>query len=207
MNDSRNHQDADQPAPGARVVDAAGRPASVTAIREAQGEPQAMLELDDGTQLLVPVGLLARQPDGGYRLPLDFETSTASDGAQLRVPVVEERLQVGKHWIDTGHGIRLHKRIVEREQEVDQPLLRDELRIERVPVGQVVAGDPPQTRYEGDTLVVPVLEEVLVVQKQLLLKEEVRIHRERREVRAPQTVSLKTEQVTAERFGKDGGHE
>jgi hypothetical protein len=45
-----------------------------------------------------------------------------------------------------------------------------------------------------------VLEEVLVVQKQLLLKEEVRITRLRRPVHAPQSVTLKSEQVTEERF-------
>jgi stress response protein YsnF len=80
-------------------------------------------------------------------------------------------------------------------------LLRDQLAVEHVPVGRVVAeSDMPQMRYEGDTLVVPVFEEVLVVQKQLLLKEEVRITRHRTEVRIPETVLLRSEQVTAERF-------
>jgi hypothetical protein len=39
-----------------------------------------------------------------------------------------------------------------------------------------------------------------VVQKQLLLKEEVRITRLRHPVHAPQSVTLKSEQVTVERF-------
>jgi stress response protein YsnF len=70
-----------------------------------------------------------------------------------------------------------------------------------VAVGRVIAEtDAPQTRYEGETLVVPVLEEVLVVQKQLLLKEEIRITRHRKPVRMPQNVLLRSEQVTVERF-------
>jgi stress response protein YsnF len=48
--------------------------------------------------------------------------------------------------------------------------------------------------------VVPVLEEVLVVQKQLRLKEEVRITRHRREAHAPQTIVLRSEEVEVERF-------
>jgi stress response protein YsnF len=41
---------------------------------------------------------------------------------------------------------------------------------------------------------------VLVVQKQLLLKEEVRITRRRHEVREPQRVALRSEHVEVERF-------
>jgi len=86
---------------------------------------------------------------------------------------------------------------------LDQPLRRDELVIEHVPIGRVIdEADVPQARYEGDTMIVPVLEEVLVVQKQLLLKEEVRITRHQREERAPRSVLLRAEQVDVERFDK-----
>src|SRR5690606_31687528 len=56
-------------------------------------------------------------------------------------------------------------------------------------------------RYEGDTMIVPVLEEVLVMQKRLLLEEEVRITRRRSEHRAPQRVMLREEHAEVERFG------
>ncbi|GAB3542725.1 hypothetical protein GCM10027343_15130 [Noviherbaspirillum agri] len=113
---------------------------------------------------------------------------------------------MGKRTVDTGRGVRIHKTVSERQQVVDEPLLREELVVEHVPVGRVVADtDPPQTRYEGNTLVVPVLEEVLVVQKQLLLKEELRITRQQHREATPRTVSLRAEEVTLERFdeGKD----
>lgn len=188
----------------ARVIDAAGHPASVVSIRHADGETQAEIRLADGTRVRIPAALLAPQPDGNYRLPFTFGAAggTPEPGnPQMRFPVVEETLQVGTRAVDTGRGVRLHKTVTEHEQQVDLPLLRDELRIEHVAIGQVVAESaPPRTRYEGDTLVVPVLEEVLVVQKQLLLKEEVRITRLRHTVRAPQNVALKSEQVTVERF-------
>ncbi|WP_460839515.1 YsnF/AvaK domain-containing protein [Noviherbaspirillum agri] len=193
---------------GARVVDAQGHQASVVSIQQIPDEPDAhaWVRLDDGAQVLVPVGLLAPDAEGAYRLPFSIDSSTVQRPVQMTFPVMEEELQVGKRTVDTGRGVRIHKTVSERQQVVDEPLLREELVVEHVPVGRVVADtDPPQTRYEGNTLVVPVLEEVLVVQKQLLLKEELRITRQQHREATPRTVSLRAEEVTLERFdeGKD----
>ncbi|OWW22753.1 hypothetical protein AYR66_08685 [Noviherbaspirillum denitrificans] len=120
---------------------------------------------------------------------------------QMSFPVMEEDVRVGKRVIDTGRGVRIHKTVAEREQVLDEALMQDRLEVEHVQVGTVVSeADAPQMRYEGDTLVVPVLEEVLVVQKQLLLKEEVRITRHREQVSRPEKVVLRSEQVQVERF-------
>jgi uncharacterized protein (TIGR02271 family) len=121
------------------------------------------------------------------------------------IPVLQEELQVDKRVVETGKGVRIRKTVSEREQIVDQLLLRDELVIEHVPVGQIVTAAPlPATRYDGDTLVVPILEEVLVIEKQIRLKEEIRITRHRHQVHAPQSVVLKTEQVSVEHFDEGG---
>ncbi|KRB94293.1 hypothetical protein ASE07_00955 [Noviherbaspirillum sp. Root189] len=115
--------------------------------------------------------------------------------------MMEEELHVDKRTVDTGRGVRIHKTVSQREQTIDQPLMHDELLVEHVTVGRVIAEEtPPQMRYEGDTLIVPVLEEVLVVKKQLMLKEEVHIRRQQRSVTDPQRVILRSEQVTVERF-------
>jgi stress response protein YsnF len=119
----------------------------------------------------------------------------------LRIPVVEEQLTVGTRVIETGRGVRIHKTISEQPVVIDERLVRDEMAIERVPVDRIVAfEDKPATRYEGDTLIVPVFEEVLVVERRLRIKEELRITRIRHEERYQDTVSLKAEQVEVERF-------
>jgi uncharacterized protein (TIGR02271 family) len=119
----------------------------------------------------------------------------------LRIPVVEEQLTVGTRAVETGRGVRIHKTISEQPVVIDERLVRDEMAIERVPVDQIVAlEDKPVTRYEGDTLVVPVFEEVLVVERRLRIKEELRITRIRHEERYQDTVSLKAERVEVERF-------
>jgi stress response protein YsnF len=68
-----------------------------------------------------------------------------------------------------------------------------------VPVNTVVAEAVPP-REEGDTLIVPIFEEVLVTEKRLLLREEVHIVRRRVEVRAPQTITLRKENVDVHRI-------
>lgn len=189
-----------------RVIDTAGHEALIIATQDSENGMQAWIRMAGGAQVLVPVRLLVQQSEGVYRLPLAFNIPAAGQPTQMSFPLMEEELHVAKRVVDTGRGVRINKTVTEREQLVDPPLLRDELEVTHVAVGRVIAEtDAPQTRYEGETLVVPVLEEVLVVQKQLLLKEEIRITRHRKPVRMPQNVLLRSEQVTVERF--DETHE
>lgn len=192
---------------GARVTDAGGRQASIVSVEQPDGmrEAHAWLRIDGGAQLLVPVSLLMRDSEGGYRLPLAFAPATAERPLQMTLPVMEEQLQVDKREVDTGRGVRLHKTVSEEEKRIEQSLLREQIEVERVPVGRVLAeSELPQARYEGDTLVVPVLEEVLVVQKQVVLKEEVRITRRRHQETVPRSERVRVEHVTVERFGDEG---
>jgi len=67
-----------------------------------------------------------------------------------------------------------------------------------VPVNRVVEG-PVAVRYEGDTLIVPLFEEVVVVQKQLVLKEEVHLMKKQSEAREPKHVTVRSEEAHVER--------
>src|SRR5262249_13245589 len=62
------------------------------------------------------------------------------------------------------------------EEQVEYDLAREEVQVERVPIGQFVA-EAPAVREEGDAVIIPVVEEVLVVERRLLLKEEIRVYR------------------------------
>jgi len=116
----------------------------------------------------------------------------------LVVPVLEEHLQVGKRRVEGG-GVRVSTVVHEREVVVDQPLHREEVDVERVPIGRVV-DQPTAPRQEGDVLIIPLYEEVLLVEKRLMLKEEVRISRRQFEAREPQRVVLRTEEARVERL-------
>lgn len=124
----------------------------------------------------------------------------------IRVPVHQEEAWIEKRSVDTGRGVRIHKTVAEHPVRIDERLLRDAVEVSHVPVDRIVPLDQaPATRYEGDTLVVPILEEVLVVERRLRIKEELRITRTRREEHHAETVLLKSEQVSVERFDEHGG--
>jgi len=124
---------------------------------------------------------------------------------QLRVPVIAEELAVGTRVVDTGRGVRIHKSVVEQPVTIDERLVREEVEVRHVPVDRIVAPDEaPANRYEGDTLIVPILEEVLVVERRVRIKEELHITRIRREEHHQESVVLKAEQVSVERFDESG---
>jgi uncharacterized protein (TIGR02271 family) len=167
---------------------------------------QVPVSLEGGRQVWVPVHLLIREAEGRYAVPMALAELERRVGAEpgeppLVLPVLVEELDVQTRRMETGR-VRITKVIHEREALVDEPLLREEVVIERVPVNRVVEGPIP-VRYEGDTMIVSVLEEVLVVETRLRLTEELRITTRRTETHRPVTVTLRREDVTIERVGRE----
>jgi len=115
------------------------------------------------------------------------------------IPVLQEELDVHTERVETHSGVRVEKHVQRHEEIVDEPLAREEVEVERVAINQPV-DQPVAVRYEGDTMIVPVLEEVLVVEKRLMLKEEIRITRRKAEYRAPQRVTLRRERADVQRI-------
>ena len=115
------------------------------------------------------------------------------------IPVIEEELDVGTRRVETGAGVRIEKTVESREECVDEPLTKEEVEVVRIAVNRQVEA-PVAVRYEGDTMIVPILEEVLFVEKRLVLKEEIRITRRRRDVHAPQRVVLRREHAIVGRI-------
>ena len=169
---------------------------------------EVLVQLDDGRQVMVPFGILSPQADGSYVLDLgsaELEHRSGAGGAvgeqPIVVPVMVEELDVHTRRLETGR-VRINKVVHEREELVDEPLLREEVSIERVPVNRVVEETIP-VRYEGDTLIVSLLEEVLVVEKRLLLKEELRITKRQVETHEPVRVRLRREEATIDHIEID----
>jgi uncharacterized protein (TIGR02271 family) len=126
------------------------------------------------------------------------------DDETLRIPAVQEALSVGRRTVETGR-VRIRKEIATRTVQVEAPLVQERVVIERVPIDREVDRDaPPAVREENGVLVVPVLEEVLVVERRLVLKEELRVTRLREESRVVQDVALAEERVIVERVDPEG---
>ena len=163
---------------------------------------EVLVSLESGQQVLVPLQMLIREEEGRYAVPMALAELERRAGADPRkpplvLPVLAEVLDVQTRRVETGR-VRIHKTVQAREVLVDEPLLREEVILERVPVNRVVEGPIP-VRYEGDTMFISLLEEVLVVETRLLLKEEVHMTTRRTETHTPARVTLRHEDVTIER--------
>lgn len=174
--------------------------------------------LGDGTRILLRTGALVAEA-GTARVNLsrrEVEHARAARssreagaggakqegaGGGMIIPILEERVRVDTERVETG-GVRVVKRVHTEEHEVEQPVSRQQVRVERVASGQPVAdpANPPQARQEGETLIIPLLEEVLVVEKRLVVREELRITRDTEQATARQTVPLRKEQAQVERL-------
>src|ERR1700712_215520 len=98
--------------------------------------------------------------------------------AELHVlPLLSEELSVSRRIVETG-VVKVSTVTHGREVLVDEPVVHERVEVERVAVGRFV-DTFPDVREEGDTTIIPVVEEVIVVEKRLVLKEEVHLRRVR----------------------------
>lgn len=172
-----------------RVITNGDRPAMV------------VVRFEDGAELAVAPEMLAADADGSYRLLLAGSQLAIED--DVVIPVVVEEAVVGAKQITRG-VVRVHKRVATQEQVIDAALSAEEVVVERLPINALVEGEPPKFREENGTIIIPVLEEVLVVETRLLLREEVRLTKRMTTSNVPQTVVLRQEVVEIERIEGDG---
>lgn len=178
---------------------------------------------DRGPALMLPVALLEQRANGTFHLPLTrsaaaahsleisqgriSESAAANDLTknghdQIVVPVIEEMIEIRKQMVDTAN-VRIIKTVHEHEETIGEPLKRETVEVTRVPIDRAVDAAVP-AREEGNTLIIPIYEERLVVQKQLYLKEELHVTRQESIDRsAQQTVTLRREEVAIERQNLD----
>jgi uncharacterized protein (TIGR02271 family) len=113
------------------------------------------------------------------------------------IPLVEEKLSIEKRTAETGR-VRVRTRVGEKLERVSGDLEHDDVSVERVAINREVT-EAPQTREENGVLIIPVLEEIIVVEKRLLLKEEIHVRRERKRERVEQAVRVRHMEVDVER--------
>ena len=114
------------------------------------------------------------------------------------VPLLEERLEVKKRRVTTGKvRVVTHTETVE---EVARAVLDgEEADVQTIELDQPVVGPAPRVRMEDDVIIVPILEEILVVEKRLVLKREIRMAQRRTSETVEIPVSLRKQRVKVER--------
>ena len=113
------------------------------------------------------------------------------------IPLTQEELSVTTRKVETGR-VRVTTRTLEHTDYARAELFQEAIHVEHVPVGREV-DVAPAIREEGDTIVIPIVEEIMVVEKRLVLREEVRITRARSVEGFEQPVQLRKMVADVER--------
>lgn len=170
-------------------------PNGVPAVVEAADAERIVVRLSNGTAVHLPAGLAIRLDDGSYRSEVSF-AALGTDRQTLAE--VEEHIDVRTVVRETG---RVQARTVTETEEVpvDADGWRETVDIERRPLNRPVDA-VASVRVEDDVTIIPVYEEVLVVHKQLVLREEVHLTTRRDRVSGPECVTIRRQRVEVERL-------
>lgn len=133
----------------------------------------------------------------GSRERSAIATDAAGENREQVIPLVEEQLVVGKTEVETGR-VKVRRETEEYVQTVNVPLTDVRWEVEHVPVDQRVDAQP-EMRQVGDTIIFPLVEERLVVTRELWLREEVHVRRIKSTVEKSADFSLKRDVLVEER--------
>jgi uncharacterized protein (TIGR02271 family) len=138
----------------------------------------------------------------------DTNAGTEPEAHQtLKIPVIEERLVTGTERVETGR-VQISKKVTEEEAFYEGIITSEEVEVERKEMNRYVDSVPEAVRQEGDVTIISVLKEVLVVEKKMMLVEEIHIKKRRSEINKTFTETLRKEEVTISRSasGTDFDH-
>jgi uncharacterized protein (TIGR02271 family) len=112
-----------------------------------------------------------------------------------RIQRSEEELAAGVRQREAG-SVNVNKSVRTETETVRVPKMREQVDVERVPVGREVE-DPEaaQTAFGEEEVVVPVYEEEVVVSTRVVLKEEVRLRKDVVEEEEVVEVDLRKEEI------------
>jgi uncharacterized protein (TIGR02271 family) len=120
-------------------------------------------------------------------------TDKDPEARQIALPLYEEAVTVSKRVVPKNR-VRVSTVTHQRRQLVDELLQRENVEVSRISIGRPIEA-VPAVREEDDTIIVPVVEEVLTLQRTLILKEEVRIRKVRTEERYQEIVTLRSQEA------------
>jgi hypothetical protein len=130
----------------------------------------------------------------------EFNTVKLSNGTDLTVPSAAlEPQQDGSFFLRDGPtttGAQAEGGAAEDQTTIDPSVFKEDVEVQRVPVNRVLDA-PAEPRVEDGVTIIPVMEERLKVEKQLFLREEIRIVKKRTSMRDPRLVALAKELADA----------
>ncbi len=135
--------------------------------------------------------------------PIDVTDEPQTIDGQLVVRLHHEEATVSRRRVETA-VVRVETTTRTREALVDEAVVHERVEIERIAIGRVVDAAPP-VREEDGTTIIPVLEEIIVVERRLVLKEEIHLRRVRVNAQHRETVVLREQEAIITRGSPDVG--
>jgi uncharacterized protein (TIGR02271 family) len=123
------------------------------------------------------------------------------DNQDAVIPLYADSVSIDRREVE-GDTIRVTVQTNTREQVIDEKLAHTRVEIERRPIGRTIDAAPP-VRTEGDTIIIPVIEEIVVVERRLVLKEEIILRRLHTTERHQESVVLREQEAVIERSEPD----
>ena len=122
-------------------------------------------------------GMVGQAEPGVVRETAPEPGIISGNGAQDKqvISLMAEEMLVGKALVETAR-VRLRRETEEHVQTVSVPLTDVRWEVERIPVEQIVDAQP-EIRQAGETIIFPLVEERLVVKRELWLREEVHVRK------------------------------
>ncbi|AUY23981.1 MAG: DUF2382 domain-containing protein [Mixta calida] len=128
---------------------------------------------------------------------MDKKIAPQQDEAEQHeiIPLAEEQAEVTTTRV-VDRRIRIHRSTTTAEKLLETELWHEEVEIKHIEKNETLEeGYFPQVRQEGDVLVVPVIEEQVEIIRRHILKEEVHIHKLKKNEQFQQKVTLRSQEI------------
>lgn len=123
---------------------------------------------------------------------------TQQEVSASRISVLKEEIKVGKKSVEKAR-VKLSKKVKQHLEYFEIPVSEENIVVKRIEKNEMITDIPVGVRYEGDVMIIPVIKEVAIVEKRLMLVEEIHITKSTVEKIATREVPVRTEEVEVTR--------
>ena len=138
--------------------------------------------------------------DGGIlfsKQETDMIVRSSAGPQDVIVPVYAEHASVSKRRIVTGR-VKVSRVTRQSEKLLTQTFAQQRVRIDRIPIGKLIKA-VPKIREKGDAIIIPIVEEIAVVERRLVLTEEIWVRRIQSNEKHRQRVMLRCQEAVITR--------
>lgn len=129
--------------------------------------------------------------------------ATGRAAEEARIGVREEELEVNKRLGEVGR-VNVRKEVVTERRDISVPVMKEDVRVERVPVEASRASEIGDRPFQEESISVPIREEEVEIRKRPVVKEEIRVMKDQRVEQRAASEEVRKEVVHVDEEGRAG---